>query len=109
MSANLQAAADAAATRKPIESDAAGRYTTGTMVDIGKFERVGTGVLAGKLDSEVFCIYQSGKTTVTGIPVYAVAAYIASGKGISPAAVVAAFKDAGMLAKLAKAVEDASK
>lgn len=109
MSANLNAAADAALTRKPVDTGTAGRYTTGTMIDISRWESVGAGVLTGKQDSEVFAVYQSGKAATVGMPLYAVAAIVASGKAVSPAAIAQAFKDAGTLAKLKAAVDAASR
>lgn len=108
MSANLNSAADAALTRKPVDTGAAGRFTTGTMVDISRWESVGAGVLTGKAESDVFAVYQSGKGQTVGIPLYAVAALLATGKAVSPAAIVQTFKDAGTLAKLKAAVDAAS-
>lgn len=84
-----------------------GRYVISerARVDVQPGETVGAGVIPGKENSDAL-VHQYGATQ-TAVPMYAVATAVASGKVIPVAALVAAFKETGQLAKLKKAVEEA--
>lgn len=83
----------------------AGRFTLGQTVATGDGGRVGVGV---DKNANAALVYELGHGQ-QGIPLHAAATALASGKVITPAAVVAAYRETGKLAALKAAITKAEK
>lgn len=88
----------------------AGRYSIDTTRSIptGDMERVSVGSARNGQEDEHFIVFESGRAQ-QGIPTYAIALAVASGKVIPLDAQVKALVETGQLAQFEKAVEKARK